>query len=343
MRSRLCELLDIDVPIVLAPFGPWDQVDLAAEVCEAGGLGSVGTAVRSVPELQAQWQRLRERTDRPFAINHTGRPFNPEAFEATLEFAPAAISFHMGVPAELIAAAHERGIVWLQTVGDVDGAIAAIEAGADVLVAQGTEAGGNSGWVATMVLVPAVVDVAGEVPVVAAGGIADGRGVAAALALGAQGVSLGTRFLASSEMSIDETWKQRIVAASALEAVKVPHAERVMPPFTLPQTAGVPFAPRALRTELIDQLESDPAGVDPAVVGPQLLAAVRRRWWPRPPAVRGAVSAADPRHRAGGRPRRPAGPRGNQRPPTSQRALRTRGPTPDIATGDVPRRSATSP
>ena len=274
MHTGLCDLLNIDVPIVLAPFGPWDQIELAAAVCEAGALGSVGTAVRSVPELREQWQRLRELTDRPFVINHTGRPFNSEAFEATLEFGPAAISFHMGLPVDLIAAAHESGIVWLQTVGDIEGARAAIDAGADVVVAQGTEAGGNAGWVTTMVLVPAIVDVAGAVPVVAAGGIADGRGIAAALALGAQGVSLGTRFLATTEMTIDNAWKERIVAASALDAVKVPHAERVMPPFTLPQT-GVPFAPRALRTALIDRLESDPAGVDPAQVGPELLAAVR--------------------------------------------------------------------
>jgi nitronate monooxygenase/enoyl-[acyl-carrier protein] reductase II len=150
----------------------------------------------------------------------------------------------------------------------------AIDAGADVLVAQGSEAGGNAGWVSTMVLVPAVVDVAGDVPVVAAGGIGDGRGIAAAFALGASGVSLGTRFLASTEMTIDRTWKDRIVAAGPLDAVKVPHSERVMPPFTLPQ-AGVPFAPRALRTELIDRLETDPDSVDPAEIGPQLLAAVR--------------------------------------------------------------------
>jgi len=112
------------------------------------------------------------------------------------------------------------------------------------------------------------------VPVIAAGGIGDGRGIAAAFALGAQGVSLGTRFLASTEMTIDRAWKDRIVAAGALDAVKVPHSERVMPPFTLPQT-GVPFAPRALRTELIDNLEADPDSVDPAEVGPQLLTAVR--------------------------------------------------------------------
>jgi nitronate monooxygenase/enoyl-[acyl-carrier protein] reductase II len=125
-----------------------------------------------------------------------------------------------------------------------------------------------------MVLVPAVVDIAGNVPVIAAGGIADGRGMAAAFALGAQGVSLGTRFLASTEMTIDATWKQRIVDAGAADAVKVPHAERVMPPFTIAQT-GTAFAPRALRTELIDQLESDPDAVDPAELGPRLLAAVR--------------------------------------------------------------------
>ena len=109
----------------------------------------------------------------------------------------------------------------------------------------------------------------------AAGGIADGGGIAAAFALGAQGVSLGTRFLASTEMTIDPAWKQRIVAAAAVDAVKVPHSERVMPPFTLPQR-GIPFAPRALRTDLIDRLEADPESIDPAETGSQLLAAVAR-------------------------------------------------------------------
>lgn len=274
MHTSLCDLLGIEHPIVLAPFGPWEQVELAAAVCNAGGLGSLGTAVRSTDELRAQWQRLRDLTDRPFAINHTGRPFSEEAFAATLDAGPAAISFHMGVVPELIERAHERGITWLQTVSDTEAAEAALAAGADVLIAQGGEAGGNGGWIATMVLVPSVADVAGDVPVIAAGGIGDGRGIAAALMLGAQGASLGTRFLATREMAIDDEWKQRIVAAGAADAVKVPNAERVMPPFTLPQI-GRPNAPRSLRTPLIDRLRSDPASVEPAEVGRQIVAAVR--------------------------------------------------------------------
>jgi enoyl-[acyl-carrier protein] reductase II len=274
LRTGLCELFDISVPIVLAPFGPWEQVDLTAAVCEAGALGSLGTAVRSPDELREQWARLRSLTDRPFVINHTGRPFNEEAFAATLDARPAAISFHMGIPAELIGRAHDRGIRWIQTVGETRAAELALEAGADVLVAQGTEAGGNAGWVSTMVLVPAVVDVAGDVPVLAAGGIGDGRGIAAALVLGAQGASLGTRFLATSEMRIDEEWKHRIVEANALDAVKVPHSERVLPPFTMPQI-GRQFAPRALKTPLIEQLESAPETVDPGQVGPATVTAIR--------------------------------------------------------------------
>lgn len=275
LRTPLCDLLGIDVPVILAPFGPWEQVELAAAVCQSGGLGSLGTAVRTVPELRAQWTALRERTDRPFAINHTGRPFDPEAFAATVAFGPAAISFHMGIPADLIQQAHDEGITWLQTVGEVEAAEQAVAAGADVLIAQGGEAGGNAGWISTMVLVPAVADVAGDVPVVAAGGIADGRGLAAALALGAQGVCLGTRFLATTEMTIDAAWKQRIVSGHALDAVKVTNSERIMPPFTLPQP-GLPAAPRALRTTLTDRLEQDPSAVDAEQIRARLLADLRR-------------------------------------------------------------------
>jgi nitronate monooxygenase/enoyl-[acyl-carrier protein] reductase II len=267
LRTPVCELLGIEVPIIGAPFGPWDQVELAAAISGAGALGSVGTALRSVPELRAQWDRLRALTDRPVAINHTVRPFDEAAFAATLAFRPAAISFHLGVPGDLIDRAHAEGILWIQQVMNRAQAAEAVAAGADVIVAQGGEAGGNSGWVATMVLVPQVVDVAGSIPVIAAGGIADGRGLAAALALGAQGVNMGTRFLAATEMRIADEWKRRIVAADALDAVKVVNSGRVMPPFNRP---GGPAEPRALTTPLIEQLAAHPDWVDPAVMGARL-------------------------------------------------------------------------
>ncbi|WP_426367329.1 NAD(P)H-dependent flavin oxidoreductase [Streptomyces sp. E-08] len=271
LTTPVCRLLGIDTPIVCAPFGPWDEVDLAAAVCRAGGLGSLGTAVRPLPELREQWARLRKLTDRPFAINHTSRPLDEEAFQATIEERPAAISFHLAVPPDLIARAHDAGILWIQQVSSRGQADEALQAGADVIVAQGGEAGGQGGDVGTMVMVPDVADLAGEVPVLAAGGIADGRGLAAALALGAQGVLMGTRFLASQEMSVSQAWKNRIVASAAADTVKVVGSERILPPFNLPGSAGVP---RCLRTPLVDALREDPYQVDPVETVPRVMAAI---------------------------------------------------------------------
>jgi enoyl-[acyl-carrier protein] reductase II len=257
LRTPVCELLGIEVPIICAPFGPWDQVDLAAAVSNAGALGSLGTALRTVPELRGQWARLRNLTDRPFAINHTLRPLDMEAFEATLRDRPAAISFHIGDPGDLVRRAHDAGILWIQQVFDLDQARRAVDRGADVIIAQGGEAGGNGGFIGTMVMVPAVVDLAGTVPVVASGGIADGRGIAAALTLGAQGVNLGTRFLATTEMRISDRWKRSIIAADPLDAVKVDFADAVLPPLS---PGGEPAVPRALRTDFIDRWNADPSG-----------------------------------------------------------------------------------
>ncbi|MEV6727584.1 MULTISPECIES: nitronate monooxygenase [unclassified Streptomyces] len=272
LTTPVCRLLGIDAPVVCAAFGPWEEVDLAAAVCRAGGLGSLGTAVRPLPDLKEQWARMRQLTDRPFAINHTTRPLNEEAFQATIEERPAAISFHLAVPPDLIARAHDAGILWIQLVTDLRQADEALRAGADVLVAQGGEAGGHGGDVGTMVMVPDVVDLADDVPVLAAGGIADGRGLAAALALGAQGVLMGTRFLASSEMNVSQAWKDRIVASAARDAVKVVNSERILPPFNRPGSAGVP---RCLRTPLLDALREHPDQVDPEEIVPRVMAAIR--------------------------------------------------------------------
>jgi enoyl-[acyl-carrier protein] reductase II len=257
IRTPLCDLLGIDVPVLCAPFGPWEQVDLAAAVCAAGGLGSLGTALQTLDGLRGQWARLRELTGRPFAINHTARPFDPAAFEATVRERPAAISFHIGDPGDLVKQAHDAGILWIQQVFDLDQARIAVRRGVDVIIAQGGEAGGNGGYVSSMVMVPAVVDLACGIPVVASGGIADGRGLAAALALGAQGVNLGTRFLATTEMRIPSEWQQAIVHADPLDAVKADFADAVLPPLS---PGGFPAVPRVLRTPFVDRWNADPAG-----------------------------------------------------------------------------------
>jgi enoyl-[acyl-carrier protein] reductase II len=255
MRTRLCDLLDISAPIIGAPFGPWNSVELAAAICAAGGLGSLGTAVRPVEELQQQWARLRRLTDGPFAINHQPRPFSPEAFEATLEAQPAVISYHMGDPGDLVDRAHQVGSLWMQQVMDVEQARRAVDRGADIIVAQGGEAGGHSGYVGTLVLVPQVVEVAGDRPVVAAGGVADGRGLAAALCLGASGVVMGTRFLASTEMAVRSEWKAMIVGAESTDARHSPLIDLILPPYNRPHD---PASARVLKTPFAEQWSDRP-------------------------------------------------------------------------------------
>jgi enoyl-[acyl-carrier protein] reductase II len=233
LNTPLCDLLGIEVPIICAPFGPWDQVDLAAAVCQAGALGSVGSVVRPPAELRKQWETLRALTNRPFAINHTARPFDPEVFAEILDFGPAVVSFHLGDPGGLVERAHAVGALWMQQVMNAEQARRAVDLGADVIIAQGGEAGGHGGGVSTMVLVPQVLDIAGTIPVVAAGGIADGRGLAAALAMGAQAVNMGTRFLASTEFAGSDDWKKMILNAGPEDTVQTDALDPIMPPYTM--------------------------------------------------------------------------------------------------------------
>jgi enoyl-[acyl-carrier protein] reductase II len=271
--NNLCELLDITVPIIGAPFGPWNSVELAAAICEAGGLGSLGTAVRPVEELRKQWARIRELTDRPFALNHQPRPFSPEAFQATLDAHPALISYHMGDPGDLVDQAHAAGCLWMQQVMDVDQARRAVDRGADIIVAQGSEAGGHSGFVSTVVLVPQVVEVAGGRPVVAAGGIADGRGLAAALCLGASGVVMGTRFLASTEMAVRQEWKDMIVRAESRDARHSAITDLILPPYNRPHD---PASARVLPTAFAEEWAQRPNELAQraASLGPTIVAEI---------------------------------------------------------------------
>jgi nitronate monooxygenase/enoyl-[acyl-carrier protein] reductase II len=274
LRTPLCDLLGIEVPIICAPFGPWRQVDLAAAICEAGGLGSVGSVLRPAVELREQWQTLRALTDRPFAINHTARPFDPAVFDEIIDFGPAVVSFHLGDPGGLVERAHAVGALWMQQVMNAEQARRAVDLGADVIIAQGAEAGGHGGDVSTIVLVPQVVDIAGAIPVVAAGGIADGRGLAAALAMGAQAVNMGTRFLASTEFAGSDEWKKMIVDAGAEDTVQTDALDPIMPPYTM----ATPWhgRERMLRTPFLEEWgdRADEIADRVGELGPELIRAI---------------------------------------------------------------------
>jgi enoyl-[acyl-carrier protein] reductase II len=250
IRTPLCDLLGIEVPIIGAPLGgPWDQsMELVSAISEAGGLGSIATTFRSPEQVRQDIARVRDLTDRPFAVNMTRRPFDPDVLAAVLADPPPVFSLALGAPLDVVDQVHRAGSLFLQQVMTVNQAVKSAAAGADVISAQGSESGGFSGQVSTMALVPQVVD-AVDVPVVASGGIADGRGLAAALALGAQGVNIGTRFLASAEAAIPDSWKEAICAAQSEDAVKLLFADHALP---APTEGGYDSVPRALRTSFVE-------------------------------------------------------------------------------------------
>jgi enoyl-[acyl-carrier protein] reductase II len=255
LRTPLCELLGIETPVIQAAIAPFTSPELVAAVCNAGGLGSVTTAMQPLEAIQQQIERTRGLTDRPFAINFTLATMDHEAFELALAARPAVISLALGDPGELVERIHDAGILVMHQVHTARQAREAVARGVDVIIAQGTEAGGFTGSVSAMALIPQVVDAAGTVPVVAAGGIADGRGLAAALVLGAQGVNIGTRCLAAAEAACSESWKAALVAAESEDAVKVQEWYDVFP---RPTGALYDTCPRSLRTPFLDHWQRHP-------------------------------------------------------------------------------------
>jgi len=252
--TPLCELLDIEVPVLGAPMGPEIMsLELAAAVSNAGGLGIISFAGYPPPALKERIKRLRSLTSRPFGVNilldgpHMSLP--AAAFvDACIEERVPVLSFFWGDPTPYVEKAHKYGLKVCDQVGSVSAAKRAQQAGVDFIIAQGVEAGGHvAGTVSTMVLVPRVVDSVTPTPVVAAGGIADGRGLAAALALGADGVVLGTRLIATTESDAHEIYKQKILAASEEDTVR-----------TTLFGNGWPNAPhRTLRTPFVEQWLAD--------------------------------------------------------------------------------------
>ncbi|MBM1764758.1 nitronate monooxygenase [Sulfitobacter geojensis] len=208
------DILGASKLILSAPMAGATGPDLVAAVCNAGGYGVIPLWNRPAEHASAAIDELKALTDENFAVNlNLSFPYEKQ-LETCIEKGVHGVSLFWGMEATAIARAKAGGLVVQASVGSADEARIAADAGADVIVAQGWEAGGHVwGQVSTMALVPAVVD-AVDVPVIAAGGIADGRGMAAALMLGASGVWIGTRFLASTEATIHEVYQSRILQAS---------------------------------------------------------------------------------------------------------------------------------
>lgn len=235
LRTPLCDLLGIDVPILSVGFGHSAVPELAAAVSNAGGCGVIGLGTLPLEELPKQIARTRELTPRPFGGNviiaafasrtatDAMRAARRAQILAAIELGIPVLVLFWGDPAPFVGPAHAAGVKVLLQVGSADEAARAAAAGVDAVIAQGVEAGGHvrateSIWE----VLPAAVKACGTTPVLASGGIGDGRAIARALSMGAQGVSLGTRFVASAEAWAHPHYKQRIVDASASDTVFTP-------------------------------------------------------------------------------------------------------------------------
>jgi enoyl-[acyl-carrier protein] reductase II len=224
------------------------SAEFAAAASNEGALGSIGSFEPILRSTDVDV--VQQLANRNFAVNHIPPTLDADAFRHTLAARPAVISFALGDPGNLVRQAHDAGARVMIQVTTVAQGIEAAERGADVIIAQGGQAGGYGGSIGTMTLVPQVVDVVSPIPVVAAGGIFDGRGVAAAFMLGAVGVNIGTRSLASQEAPIEDAWKAAITTVRSEDAVKVDVLNDIQP---LPGTGGYGTVLRSLRTPFMDE------------------------------------------------------------------------------------------
>jgi len=218
--AAFCELLGIQWPIVQAPVGSVSTPELAAAVSNAGGLGMIGVGGMPLDVVEARLRATAELTGRPFGANVILAISPPGAVDVVLGAGVRILSLFWGEPAPFVDRAHRAGAIVLSTVGTAREAREAVAAGVDIVVAQGWEAGGHvRGTVSTLALVPRVVDDVDPVPVIAAGGIADGRGVAAVLALGAAAAWIGTRFVCAEESGAHPVYQQLLADAAETDTV----------------------------------------------------------------------------------------------------------------------------
>ena len=218
MKTRITELLGCEYPVIQGGMAWVAEYHLAAAVSNAGGVGLIGAASAPAEIVREQIRKTRELTDRPFGVNVM--LLNPNAAEVAqviVEEGVKIVTTGAGSPAKFMEQWKTAGVTVIPVVASVAMAKLMERAGADAVVAEGMESGGHIGSATTMTLVPQVVD-AVKIPVIAAGGIADGRGVAAARMLGAEGVQMGTRFVASKEALVHPNYKERILKARDIDS-----------------------------------------------------------------------------------------------------------------------------
>jgi len=241
LQTAACERLGSRYPIVQTAMGYVAHPELVAASCNAGAFGILACATLNAREVGPAIDRVRALTDRPFGVNFlTFQPGAPEIVETILAKRVRAVSFARGPDATMIARFKSAGLICIASVGALRHAQKSAELGADMLIVQGGEGGGHTGSVATTVLLPQVLD-AVKIPVFAAGGFADGRGLAAALAYGAAGVAMGTRFLMTRDSPVPDATKARYVQAGVDDV------------FVTTKLDGVPH--RMLRNELSARIE----------------------------------------------------------------------------------------
>ncbi len=241
LRTRLCEALDLRVPIVQTGMGWVAGATLCAATCEAGGLGILAAATMTPDQLQSAIDRVRERTQRTFGVNlRTDHPDTERITAIIVQSGVRVASFARAPSKDVISRFRDAGVFTIATIGAPRHAEKVAQWGIDAVIAQGAEGGGHTGSIATTLLLPRVRDVV-DIPVIAAGGFFDGRGLVAALAYGADGIAMGTRFLMTRDSTVPADIKQAYLKASLTDTVVTTAVD------------GVPQ--RVVRTALIDRLE----------------------------------------------------------------------------------------
>jgi enoyl-[acyl-carrier protein] reductase II len=213
LKTEVCDILGIEYPIILGGMVWIGKSDLTAAVSKAGGLGLLGAGGMTLEEIESECSQVRSKTTKPFGVNiPMVRPDVEDMIEVSINNGAAVIATSSGSPSRFTSKMKERGCKVMHVVPSVKFAKKCAEAGVDIVIAEGIEAGGHDGFdeITTMALIPQVVD-AVDIPVVAAGGIADARGLAAAFALGAKGVQMGTRFVATHESAAHQLFKEAIL------------------------------------------------------------------------------------------------------------------------------------